>query len=286
MADREIVTQPHATRWSSACARLEDSGARRDLAAARGRQARRGGAGRRASRSWRRAVAAGARRRRARARCSRRARRRRDARCACVDDDVLASLSEAETSQGVARPGAAAARSTRTRSSRGTPLIVVGGRASRTPATWAPCCARPRRRARPAPTSPRARADPLSWKALRGSMGSAFRLPHVRGARAPTTRSTRLRRARRAVVAAAAAGGEPLRRGRPHAARWPSCSATRARACRRTSLAPRPTAASPSRWRPPVESLTWRWPRASCSSRPRASGGGDGSRRFRVTLAP
>jgi TrmH family RNA methyltransferase len=24
-------------------------------------------------------------------------------------------------------------------------------------------------------------ADPLSWKALRGSMGSAFRLPHVRG---------------------------------------------------------------------------------------------------------
>jgi TrmH family RNA methyltransferase len=24
-------------------------------------------------------------------------------------------------------------------------------------------------------------ADPLSWKALRGSMGSAFRLPHLRG---------------------------------------------------------------------------------------------------------
>ena len=28
-------------------------------------------------------------------------------------------------------------------------------------------------------------ADPFSWKALRGSMGSAFRLPHVRGLSAP-----------------------------------------------------------------------------------------------------
>ena len=30
-------------------------------------------------------------------------------------------------------------------------------------------------------------ADPFSWKALRGSMGSAFRLPHLRGRRASRT---------------------------------------------------------------------------------------------------
>jgi TrmH family RNA methyltransferase len=43
-------------------------------------------------------------------------------------------------------------------------------------------------------------ADPFSWKALRGSMGSAFRLPHVRGLSAPAVLD---RLAERAVPALA-----------------------------------------------------------------------------------
>ena len=53
--------------------------------------------------------------------------------------------------------------------------------ASRTPATWAGSCAPRRRRGRRAPILTEGTADPFSWKALRGSMGSAFRLPHLRG---------------------------------------------------------------------------------------------------------
>ncbi len=50
-------------------------------------------------------------------------------------------------------------------------------------------------------------ADPLSWKALRGSMGSAFRLPHRRGLTAADA-IVRLRRHGVVVVAAAATGGK------------------------------------------------------------------------------
>ena len=95
-----------------------------------------------------------------------------------VHDAVLDSLAEAETSQGVLaiaeRP-----RFTEDQVFAGVPLVVVAvgiqnpgnlGALVRTAeaagATGAVLAG---------PT-----ADPLSWKALRGSMGSAFRLPHLR----------------------------------------------------------------------------------------------------------
>jgi len=51
-------------------------------------------------------------------------------------------------------------------------------------------------------------ADPLSWKSLRGSMGSAFRLPHVRGL-AASEAVRRLRERSLRIVATAATGGIP-----------------------------------------------------------------------------
>jgi TrmH family RNA methyltransferase len=93
--------------------------------------------------------------------------------------ELVASLSEAETSQGLValakRP-----RFELDRVLRDTPLVLVidgvqnpgnlgallrsAEAAGATGALLTPGC-----------------ADPLSWKALRGSMGSAFRLPHVTG---------------------------------------------------------------------------------------------------------
>lgn len=93
--------------------------------------------------------------------------------------DVLGAVSEAETSQGIL---AIARRPAFDEEQifRGTPLIVVGvgiqnpgnvGALLRTAeasgATGAYLTAES--------------ADPMSWKALRGSMGSAFRVPHVSG---------------------------------------------------------------------------------------------------------
>jgi TrmH family RNA methyltransferase len=53
----------------------------------------------------------------------------------------------------------------------------------------------------------RGTADPFSWKALRGAMGSAFRVPHVRGLAAGEVLE-RLRRRGVAVLAAAAGTGD------------------------------------------------------------------------------
>jgi TrmH family RNA methyltransferase len=53
----------------------------------------------------------------------------------------------------------------------------------------------------------RGTADPFSWKALRGAMGSAFRVPHVRGLAANEVLE-RLRRRGVTVLAAAAGEGE------------------------------------------------------------------------------
>jgi TrmH family RNA methyltransferase len=50
-------------------------------------------------------------------------------------------------------------------------------------------------------------ADPFSWKALRGAMGSAFRVPHVRGLAASEVLE-RLRRRNVAILAAAATDGD------------------------------------------------------------------------------
>jgi RNA methyltransferase, TrmH family len=120
-----------------------------------------------------------------------------------MDDAVLASISEAETSQGLValarRPAFAEEMFFR-----GRPLLLmavgvqnpgnVGAllraaeAAGATGAYMAEGC-----------------ADTFSWKALRGSMGSAFRLPHLRGARA---RETLLRLKERGVAAVAAVSSE------------------------------------------------------------------------------
>jgi TrmH family RNA methyltransferase len=121
-----------------------------------------------------------------------------------VDDDVLGSVSEAETSQGLlalARRPAFAEEAML----EGAPLLLVAvgiqnpgnvgallraaEAAGATGAYLAEGC-----------------ADPFSWKALRGSMGSAFRLPHLRRVAA---RETLGRLAARGVktVAASATGG-------------------------------------------------------------------------------
>ncbi|HUG54187.1 MAG TPA: RNA methyltransferase, partial [Vicinamibacteria bacterium] len=50
-------------------------------------------------------------------------------------------------------------------------------------------------------------ADPFSWKALRGAMGAAFRLPHVRGL-AVEEALARIRRHGVTILAAVPAGGQ------------------------------------------------------------------------------
>jgi TrmH family RNA methyltransferase len=117
---------------------------------------------------------------------------------------LLASLSEAETSQGLV---ALARRPTfgDEQVFRGTPLVLVadgvqdpgnlGGllrtaeAAGATGAILTLGC-----------------ADPFSWKALRGSMGSAFRLPHLRGR--TIGEALAVLRARGLAVLATAADGD------------------------------------------------------------------------------
>src|SRR6185503_12540509 len=53
----------------------------------------------------------------------------------------------------------------------------------------------------------RGTADPFSWKALRGSMGSAFRLPHVAGVSVEDALA-RVRARGLTAIAAAGRGGE------------------------------------------------------------------------------
>ncbi|HWW92249.1 MAG TPA: RNA methyltransferase [Vicinamibacteria bacterium] len=121
-----------------------------------------------------------------------------------VEEGVLASLSEVETSQGIlalARRPAFAEERLFT----GLPLLVVavgvqnpgnlGGllrTAEAAGATGAYLTA--------------GTADPFSWKALRGSMGSAFRLPLVRGL--PPGEALGRVRARGLLAVAASAEGE------------------------------------------------------------------------------
>jgi TrmH family RNA methyltransferase len=120
-----------------------------------------------------------------------------------MDDDVLGSVSEVETSQGLlalARRPAFAEQALLT----GRPLLLIAvgiqnpgnvgallrtaEAAGATGAYLAEGC-----------------ADPFSWKALRGSMGSAFRLPHVRRVGALET-AERLAARGVATVAASSTG--------------------------------------------------------------------------------
>lgn len=123
-----------------------------------------------------------------------------------VDESVLASLSEVETSQGVvalARRPAVDERHVFL----GTPLVIVafgiqvpgnlGGllrSAAAAGATGAYLTA--------------GTADPFSWKALRGSMGAAFRLPLIRGLTAAEVLA-RLGRRGLATLALDPRGGSP-----------------------------------------------------------------------------
>jgi len=122
-----------------------------------------------------------------------------------VETGILASLSETETSQGLlalARRPAFAEEALY----RGVPLVVVAmglqnpgnvGALLRTAeaagATGAYLTA--------------GTADPFSWKALRGAMGSAFRLPQVRGLSAEEVMA-RLTARGVATLAAVPAGGQ------------------------------------------------------------------------------
>ena len=234
---------------------------------ARYRDAARGDAdGRRAAR--RRASRRRGARRRRRDSASRRSRRR--ARAApmiariCVEPsaqravDVVAS----RAGDGRAQPGAIGQRDRRARRAPAgsrrrvyaapSPLVVI---AVRRPGSGqrrrdrARCRSRRRNRRRAAGAC----ADPFGWKALRGSMGSALRLPIARAAtrrrRSATARAARLpdrrdraaRRQRAVRRRAHRPGGAAGRRRR----RRPAASARR-RGRRR---------ASRSRWQPPVESL-------------------------------
>ena len=123
-----------------------------------------------------------------------------------VDESILAALSEAESSQGVL----AIAERPRFEDSRifaGTPLVVVaislqnpgnlGGllrTAEAAGATGALLAGET--------------ADPLSWKSLRGSMGSAFRLPHRRERSVPAVLDALEARGLR-IAAAVARDGTP-----------------------------------------------------------------------------
>jgi TrmH family RNA methyltransferase len=96
-----------------------------------------------------------------------------------VHPDVLASLSEAESSQGVV----ALARRPSFREAdllRGTPLLIVAI-AIQDPGNLGGLLRTAEAAGASGAYLTRGSADPFSWKALRGSMGSAFRLPHVCG---------------------------------------------------------------------------------------------------------
>lgn len=123
-----------------------------------------------------------------------------------VDDAILASLSEAETSQGVL----ALARRPAFDEERifaGTPLVLVAVGIQDPGNVGALLRSAEAAGATGAYLTDGA-ADPFSWKALRGSMGSAFRLPQRR--RISTADAlARLRARGIGVIAAAAGAGLP-----------------------------------------------------------------------------
>jgi TrmH family RNA methyltransferase len=96
-----------------------------------------------------------------------------------VSGDVMDALAETETSQGILAVAQRPAFDEE-RIFRGTPLIVVGV-GIQNPGN----CGALLRTAEAAGATgaylTAGSADPMSWKALRGSMGSAFRVPHVSG---------------------------------------------------------------------------------------------------------
>jgi TrmH family RNA methyltransferase len=123
-----------------------------------------------------------------------------------LDDAILASLSETETSQGLL----ALARRPRFDENAvytGVPLIVVAA-GLQNPGNVGALLRAAEAAGATGVYLAAGTADPLSWKGLRGAMGSAFRLPHFRGLATVET-IARLRGRGVTVFAAMAAGGKP-----------------------------------------------------------------------------
>ena len=96
-----------------------------------------------------------------------------------LSPEVLSSISETETSQGIL---AIAQRPAFDEEQifRATPLIVVGV-GIQNPGNVGALLRTAEAAGATGAYLTTGSADPMSWKALRGSMGSAFRLPHVSG---------------------------------------------------------------------------------------------------------
>ena len=122
-----------------------------------------------------------------------------------VDDAVLASLSEAETSQGLL---ALARRPSFDEDAiyAGTPLVVVAA-GLQNPGNVGALLRTAEAAGATGAYLAAGTADPLSWKALRGAMGSAFRLPHVHGM--PVEQAlARLQKRKVLTLATVAEGGQ------------------------------------------------------------------------------
>jgi TrmH family RNA methyltransferase len=122
-------------------------------------------------------------------------------------DDILESLSEAETSQGLLALARRPLFHESALLSRGTALLVVAV-GIQNPGNVGGLLRTAEAAGATGAYLTDGAADPLSWKALRGSMGSAFRLPHVRGGEAEGTLK-RLRSQGIRTVATVASGGTP-----------------------------------------------------------------------------
>ncbi len=123
-----------------------------------------------------------------------------------MDASLLASLSESETSQGLV----ALARRPEFEEERifqGIPLVVVAV-AFQDPGNLGGLLRTAEAAGASGAYVTEGSVDPLSWKALRGSMGSAFRLPHRRGLTVAEA-IARLRERGVAIVGTAASGGTP-----------------------------------------------------------------------------
>jgi len=118
--------------------------------------------------------------------------------------ELVSSLSEAETSQGLV---ALARRPSFAEEAifRGTPLLLVAD-GIQNPGNLGGLLRTAEAAGASGAILARGCADPFSWKALRGSMGSAFRLPHVRGL--PIESALDRLQARGVAVLATTADGE------------------------------------------------------------------------------
>jgi TrmH family RNA methyltransferase len=122
-----------------------------------------------------------------------------------LSHEVLNALSEAETSQGILAIARRPAFDEE-RIFRGTPLIVVGA-GIQNPGNAGALLRTAEAAGATGAYLTAGSADPMSWKALRGAMGSAFRVPHMAGLQAADVMA-RLAARGVATIATVASGGE------------------------------------------------------------------------------